>query len=901
MPDPFAQSDPSQMYLGGMPAPQQPPSQPAKSVVGSMLAPASLKAPVQFPGVTPPAAPQPAQQGGNVDQFMQLVRAHESGGNDKATSGVADGRYQFTPQTWNGVIQNHPELGLRPNDIWDGAKQDLAMRAISKDYEQVLSLNGIPATMPNMFMLHFLGTGGGPKFLKQMAANPNADAAAAFPLEAKYNPTIFWGQGGQPRTLQQVYALMTKTFGGPPIDPRTATQPASMSDPAMAFKPVAEMLARKQPAEDDLKPLPGMTPIVEDDLKPLPGMTPIGDGLKLDYNAKAPLTSANPYAADAAAKSDDKAPEVIGVDPTTGTPIFADDKENAAVREGEIEMGKGFAAGVAQDITGPASLLPNWLGGGKAEEANRALNETGNPFARGVGNIAPSLVPLGGVVGAAKAGQKAIEAGESLLPSMGKAFGFGSAAGALNASSKPTDATSEGGRIAAKAPGMIEEGLASGLLSGAIPGVGSAARWLTGEISDVFGKEAAKAAEDLRTGFDARTGKELSEEARAAKIATIERAAEKKVIAEQAARSTAPPEKVGKDLQGALDADRKEVVERRKVESGFADAVKSDGGQPLIKTKDATNEIANIEKKFDVDLSDLKSKLATKADTRGGPTVRGVSIERGRYFVELLNNKIEGMESGPAHALMKVRDDFVDHMETTHPQLKAAREKYAELSRDVDIYERKGKLAKASESDLYSKQPITDPTKVASLLTDKTEAGGQAIKRLVERDKTGKVQESIRQHFNHELFGSGGATKTPSVDQMRRFMEKNRVALENSGLYKEFEKLKSDREAFEKPADVRKAALDAHHEIATIRTELKSARKPEEIVAASRKALSMLIKDKRIPQSEYEQLLNEVKDVEQDITDHKKALAFAKKLGAILAVGVGGEEIGRYLAHRYSP
>ena len=232
MADSFSLSiDPStQPYLGAAPPPL-PPAAPQKTVVGTMIAPPRTAAQnVSAQMGTPPQQPQPT----GVDQFMRLVRAHESGGNDLASSGVANGRYQFTPQTWNAVAQQHPELGLQPNDIWNGAKQDLAMRAISQDYVNVLNANRIAPTMPNMFMLHFLGEGGGPKFIKEMGANPNANAAALFPKEAKYNPTIFWDKAGQPRSLQQVYALMTKTFGGPqaqmaPVEPLPAETMKSLS------------------------------------------------------------------------------------------------------------------------------------------------------------------------------------------------------------------------------------------------------------------------------------------------------------------------------------------------------------------------------------------------------------------------------------------------------------------------------------------------------------------------------------------------------------------------------------------------------------------------------------------------------------------------------------------------
>ena len=62
---------------------------------------------------------------------------------------------------------------------------------------------------------------------------------------------------------------------------------------------------------------------------------------------------------------------------------------------------------------------------------------------------------------------------------------------------------------------------------------------------------------------------------------------------------------------------------------------------------------------------------------------------------------------------MEVRDKFIQDMEAKHPALAEARKKYADLSRDVDPYERKGDLVKASESDLYSKEPVMDAARVS--------------------------------------------------------------------------------------------------------------------------------------------------------------------------------------------
>lgn len=1006
MPDPSLQTDPTQ--LTPPPAPVVP-----RSVVGSMIAPRSTVPQSQ------PVAAQPT----NVDQFMQLVRTHESGGNDQASSGVADGRYQFTPQTWAGVSAQYPELGLRPNDIWDGAKQDLAMRAITKDYQQVLTINGIQPTMSNMFMLHFLGTGGGPKFLRAMAENPNADASALFPKEAQYNPTIFHGKEG-PRTLAQVYGLMTKTFGSAQVDPRTASQPAAETDPAMAFKPpqMENLSAKLEEAPDVALPdyvqkafdAVNITPPTP--LNDQPADVDLPDYVKKAFSAAGAAGAYTDkegvyHPADAAAKDDKPAPEVMGVDPTTGTPIFADPEKQREVLKGEADTVKAFGAGLASNVTGLAEWDPTDPVGAPAR-LSQQLKEVGkeSPSTFKVGEWTPALAPIGEFATGAKA---ALEAGEAVAPMLKNLITSGAKSGAVGgAAVGSTTATGEqdtGKRIEQKALETGESAVAGALGGGAIAGAGKAitgaGQWLGKEFSDIFSTKVTKAAEDLRTGFDTRTGKELTEEARAAKIATIERAAEKKVIAAQGERPVAPPEQVGKELQPVIDADRKEAIDRRRVESGFDAAVKSDGGQPSIPTKQFLEAVREAEPRAvsqpaKAALAALKEELKTKvttpavkstplreaiekaylsatkgayntrgmlSDIRGqikgygrqavdeelrkmqseglvhlmsmdnrqelgrhpeylkdafnvggeprpilwipkklgqdeaSGTVTKVSIQKARRIVQDLDSRIEGMKSDhsdEAHELADLKEKFVEHMEKQHPQLKTAREKYASESRNVDIYERKGKLAKASESDLYSKEPALDPTKIKALLTDKTEASGKAIERLMARDPE-HVQDVLRQSFNHDLFGSGGGTRVPTVAQMTKFLVDKRIALEHSGLYKEFEKLRDDRAAFEGAADARKAALEAHHEFATIRTDLKKARKPEQIVAASKQALTALIRDRRISQVEYGRLGDEIKDVKEHIDDHEKARAFALKMAAIVTTATLGG--GAYIAHRFSP
>ena len=64
---------------------------------------------------------------------------------------------------------------------------------------------GRTATGTDLYMAHFLGLGGARNFLKNMEANPGKTGAALFPAAARANQNIFYGAGGQPRTLAEIY------------------------------------------------------------------------------------------------------------------------------------------------------------------------------------------------------------------------------------------------------------------------------------------------------------------------------------------------------------------------------------------------------------------------------------------------------------------------------------------------------------------------------------------------------------------------------------------------------------------------------------------------------------------------------------------------------------------------
>ncbi len=158
----------------------------------------------------------------------------ESGMRADARAGTssASGLYQFIEQSWLAVVKKHGAehgLGWAAENIGEGANGRLTVsdpatrRAIlalrndpataslmaaehaADNKASIENSLGRAATGTDLYMAHFLGLGGARNFLKNMEANPGKIGAALFPAAARANQNIFYGAGGQPRTLAEIY------------------------------------------------------------------------------------------------------------------------------------------------------------------------------------------------------------------------------------------------------------------------------------------------------------------------------------------------------------------------------------------------------------------------------------------------------------------------------------------------------------------------------------------------------------------------------------------------------------------------------------------------------------------------------------------------------------------------
>ncbi|WP_245844137.1 lytic transglycosylase domain-containing protein [Sphingomonas spermidinifaciens] len=150
----------------------------------------------------------------------------------RARTSSATGLYQFIEQSWLGVMKEHGAehgmgwaadriqrggngryyvtdpnarqaiLGLRTDPR---AASLMAAEHAADNKAELEGMLGREATGTDLYMAHFLGIGGAKKFLAQMQANPGRSAAGMFPAAARANSSIFYAEGGRPRSLSEIY------------------------------------------------------------------------------------------------------------------------------------------------------------------------------------------------------------------------------------------------------------------------------------------------------------------------------------------------------------------------------------------------------------------------------------------------------------------------------------------------------------------------------------------------------------------------------------------------------------------------------------------------------------------------------------------------------------------------
>lgn len=179
--------------------------------------------------------------------------------NAKAAGSSATGLFQFIDQTWLKTIkENGEEYGL--GDVADKIKigsNGIATVASEADRKEILALRKDPEVSAlmaaalakdnkdaleqkvggkvgatEMYLAHFLGSGGASNLLNKLKTDPSAKAADILPQAAQANKSVFYNsETGEARSVSEIYQKYAKKFDRMPDIGGAEIQVASASSP----------------------------------------------------------------------------------------------------------------------------------------------------------------------------------------------------------------------------------------------------------------------------------------------------------------------------------------------------------------------------------------------------------------------------------------------------------------------------------------------------------------------------------------------------------------------------------------------------------------------------------------------------------------------------------------------
>lgn len=202
--------------------------------------------------------------------FEYLVSAAkiESNLNPRAAASTSSARglYQFIEQTWLGTVKeagaafgygqyasaisksasghysvDDPAARAEILKLRDDPAANAAMAGVltqSNSFKLTADLGRRP-TDGELYIAHFMGAGGAARLITSAQGNPNASAPAFFPAAAAANRPIFYNRDGSPRSVSQVYSVLTSRYVAAANSPVTRTAMASTGVTSGASEPIS--------------------------------------------------------------------------------------------------------------------------------------------------------------------------------------------------------------------------------------------------------------------------------------------------------------------------------------------------------------------------------------------------------------------------------------------------------------------------------------------------------------------------------------------------------------------------------------------------------------------------------------------------------------------------------------
>lgn len=140
--------------------------------------------------------------------YAKKVATVESGNNPNARNpyGSAAGLFQFTTTTFRGVSDRH-KLGYSAEDRLNPQKAAKAFELFTRDNANAIKGSlGHEPTDADLYLAHFLGSGGANSFFKTFNQNPNAPISTVMsPAAIAANKNVVYDKQGKLKTVAGVY------------------------------------------------------------------------------------------------------------------------------------------------------------------------------------------------------------------------------------------------------------------------------------------------------------------------------------------------------------------------------------------------------------------------------------------------------------------------------------------------------------------------------------------------------------------------------------------------------------------------------------------------------------------------------------------------------------------------
>lgn len=313
----------------------------------------------------------------------------------------------------------------------------------------------------------------------------------------------------------------------------------------------------------------------------------------------------------------------------------------------------------------------------------------------------------------------------------------------------------------------------------------------------------------------------LNETEVAAHVADVERnvvKAEQEIAALEQRLLTSPqmrPEEFGSMVANATRKLAQDAIDAREKLSGFGAAIRSAGNELRVETSNIIGYLESTLKSVKdpsirMTLETIKNELTNIVDKKQIASLSIAQADSARKMMDrIMRTKqvqyANGTVGDAADALRYVseaRKRLAKIAGEAYTPYKEALNKFRELSRPLDIVERKGPLRQIVDIDNMSQELLRGSADIAGRVIQRAREGHPVFTRLLEIDPN--IRNGAAAYFNRELFGAG---RVPNADTLRAFLQKNEGVLRQLNLYDDFRTIAAARQSGQRALDAVKTEL----------------------------------------------------------------------------------------------